>query len=94
MRRGGYSNLILIPLTLDTRKNGNNTLAMEATELGTFTVYLNDVGKDNGGHTTFTKLNFSVRPEKGMAIAWHNLNDDGSPNPENGTRRFKNFERN
>ena len=48
----------------------------------TFTVYLNDVGKDNGGHTTFTKLNFSVRPEKGMAIAWHNLNDDGTPNPE------------
>ena len=48
----------------------------------TFTVYLNNVGKDNGGHTTFTKLNFSVRPEKGMAVAWHNLNEDGSPNQE------------
>lgn len=48
----------------------------------TFTVYLNDVGENNGGHTTFTKLNFSVRPEKGMAVAWHNLNVDGSPNPE------------
>ena len=44
----------------------------------TFMVYLNDVPE--GGETHFPRLGRRVRPRKGMALAWNNLNADGSPN--------------
>ena len=40
----------------------------------TFMIYLNDVEK--GGHTYFKLLNLSIKPEKGMALAWYNLKED------------------
>lgn len=40
----------------------------------TFMIYLNDVEK--GGHTDFKLLNLSIKPEKGMALAWYNLKED------------------
>lgn len=45
----------------------------------TFMVYLNDV--ERGGETRFTDLGLSVDPRKGTALAWANLNMDGSVNP-------------
>ena len=51
-------------------KNGQRTW--------TAMVYLNDVEK--GGHTHFSKLNVSVRPEQGRVVVWNNLNSDGSNN--------------
>jgi len=44
----------------------------------TFMVYLNDV--DIGGETEFRKLQKKIKPQKGMAIIWNNLNKDGSVN--------------
>lgn len=44
----------------------------------TFMIYLNNV--IDGGETHFTKLNKSIKPKKGRAVIWYNLNDDNSPN--------------
>lgn len=45
----------------------------------TFMVYLNDV--DSGGETEFKILERKIKPRKGMALIWNNLNKDGSVNP-------------
>ncbi len=45
----------------------------------TFMIYLNDV--EEGGATRFRKLDRSIRPERGKAVIWNNLNPDGSVNP-------------
>lgn len=39
----------------------------------TFIIYLNDVEK--GGHTDFKHSNLSIKPEKGMALVWYNLQE-------------------
>ena len=39
-------------------------------------VYLNDI--QDGGHTIFTTLGFKIRPVKGMAVMWPNINADGT----------------
>jgi len=44
----------------------------------TFMIYLNDT--EEGGETIFHKLGFKIKPRKGSAIAWYNLNEDGSGN--------------
>ncbi len=44
----------------------------------TFMVYLNDTSA--GGETYFTKIDKSFRPKKGLALAWNNLNPDGTVN--------------
>ena len=44
----------------------------------TFMIYLND--DMEGGATRFTELDIAVRPRKGMALLWNNLNPDGTPN--------------
>lgn len=44
----------------------------------TFMVYLNNV--TDGGQTEFPRLNKSFNPNKGYALIWNNLNDDGSLN--------------
>ncbi len=44
----------------------------------TFTIFLNTVEK--GGETFFPALNAQIKPEKGMALIWNNLNEDGTPN--------------
>jgi prolyl 4-hydroxylase len=46
----------------------------------TFMVYLND-GMAGGG-TKFFAPNLVVTPQKGMALAWNNLYEDGAPNPD------------
>ena len=51
-------------------KNGQRTW--------TAMVYLNDV--EEGGHTHFSKLDVSVKPEQGRIVVWNNLNEDGSNN--------------
>jgi prolyl 4-hydroxylase len=42
----------------------------------TFMIYLNDVTK--GGETTFTKINESITPKRGRAVAWYNTTENGS----------------
>ena len=42
-------------------------------------VYLNAV--ERGGETLFRRLGRSFTPVSGMALAWNNLQADGSPNP-------------
>ena len=44
----------------------------------TFTIFLNT--PEVGGETFFTTLNKKIKPKKGMALIWNNLNEDGSPN--------------
>ncbi|MBS1955566.1 MAG: cupin-like domain-containing protein [Cyanobacteria bacterium SZAS-4] len=44
----------------------------------TVMVYLRDTTK--GGGTKFTKLGKTFYPKKGKALAWNNLNKDGTPN--------------
>lgn len=44
----------------------------------TFMVYLNDTPK--GGGTRFTEIDQTFYPERGTAIIWNNLNEDGSTN--------------
>jgi len=44
----------------------------------TFMIYLNDV--EEGGETEFPELNLVLKPKKGMAVIWNDLNEDGSIN--------------
>ena len=44
----------------------------------TVMVYLNEV--EEGGETFFKYLNKSFIPKTGLALAWNNLNKDGTPN--------------
>ena len=44
----------------------------------TFMVYLNDV--EEGGETYFKHLGLKIKPKKGTAIFWNNLNPIGIPN--------------
>ena len=46
----------------------------------TVTVYLNDVEK--GGHTDFLKLGLSIKPKRGTAVIWNNLDSEGNGNQE------------
>ena len=45
----------------------------------TVMVYLNTVKR--GGETLFRRLGRSITPVQGMALAWNNLQADGTPNP-------------
>lgn len=54
----------------EMEKQGNRTW--------TFMVFLNNV--ERGGETYFKTINVKFQPEQGMALLWHNLNVDGSPN--------------
>eukprot|EP00934_Nitzschia_sp_Nitz4_P009265 Nitzschia sp. Nitz4//scaffold31_size150131//117489//120534//NITZ4_002847-RA/size150131-augustus-gene-0.8-mRNA-1//1//CDS//3329547716//9255//frame0 len=48
--------------------------------LVTLFVYLNDLSKDQGGGTYFPKCDdLRVRPRKGMAVMWSNINGEGGP---------------
>jgi len=40
-------------------------------------VYLNSIPKVKGGATQFTELNMAIRPVKGMAIMWSNVDENG-----------------
>jgi len=44
----------------------------------TFMIYLNE--PEEGGETNFPELDQSIKPKKGMALVWENLNEDGSGN--------------
>ena len=44
----------------------------------TFMIYLNDV--EEGGETYFTRINLSIKPQKGKALVWNNMVADGSGN--------------
>ncbi len=46
----------------------------------TFMVYLNNV--DAGGGTRFFEINHTFMPAKGQAVAWNNLREDGTVNPD------------
>ena len=39
-------------------------------------VYLSDV--EEGGYTVFPRMNLGIKPKKGSAIYWRNLQSDGS----------------
>lgn len=45
----------------------------------TFMIYLNNV--EEGGHTYFPKINLRVKPKKGTAVFWNNLDKDGCRHP-------------
>jgi len=44
----------------------------------TFMIYLNDVKE--GGETEFTQIDITIKPKKGMALIWNNLNDNNNEN--------------
>jgi len=44
----------------------------------TFMIYLNDV--EEGGETIFPNLDIKIKPKKGMAIIWNNLDSHGNRN--------------
>jgi prolyl 4-hydroxylase len=44
----------------------------------TFMVYLNDV--EEGGGTDFKSVNCTIKPRKGMGLAWNNRHADGETN--------------
>jgi hypothetical protein len=44
-----------------------------------FMVYLTDV--EEGGETDFVKLGFVIKPKRGRALIWNNLDTQGMPNP-------------
>lgn len=50
--------------------------------LYTILIYLNDLEPDQGGGTTFEKLNIGATPKLGRAVIWANTNPDGSHHPE------------
>ncbi|KAL3920043.1 MAG: hypothetical protein SGPRY_005402, partial [Prymnesium sp.] len=43
----------------------------------TFLIYLNDMPDEQGGHTTFPRLNLRVRPQAGMALVFNDVIDSG-----------------
>ena len=43
----------------------------------TFLIYLNGLSEGEGGETTFPRLNLAVRPEKGMALVFNDVLDNG-----------------
>jgi prolyl 4-hydroxylase len=45
----------------------------------TFMVYLTDVAE--GGETDFEKLGVAIKPKRGQALIWNNLDPRGMPNP-------------
>jgi prolyl 4-hydroxylase len=45
----------------------------------TFMVYLTDV--EEGGETDFVKLGVAIKPKRGQALIWNNLDAQGIPNP-------------
>lgn len=49
--------------------------------LHTFLVYLNDLEDQDGGKTTFPKLDISVKPEQGMALYFRDANQFGQVDP-------------
>lgn len=50
--------------------------------LVTLFAYLNDLTEDQGGCTYFPKCDhFRVRPKKGMAVLWSNVDRNGYPDP-------------
>jgi prolyl 4-hydroxylase len=55
---------------LHTSSKGNRTW--------TFMVYLNDVLE--GGGTRFIDLKHMIQPQRGRAVIWNNLKEDGTPN--------------
>jgi prolyl 4-hydroxylase len=46
----------------------------------TVMIYLNDV--EAGGATHFTAIDVTIRPERGMLLAWDNRRRDGEVNPD------------
>ena len=42
-------------------------------------VYLNEV--EEGGATWFPQAGIRIAPQRGLLLAWNNMNPDGSPNP-------------
>jgi 2-oxoglutarate-Fe(II)-dependent oxygenase superfamily protein len=45
----------------------------------TFMIYLTDV--EEGGETDFEKLGVAIKPKRGQALIWNNLDTQGMPNP-------------
>jgi prolyl 4-hydroxylase len=58
---------------------GNN---FRIDRLYTVLLYLNDMTQEQGGSTVFPNLNVGVQPRVGRAVAWTNMNPDGSFHPE------------
>jgi hypothetical protein len=50
--------------------------------LYTVLLYLNDMTPEQGGSTVFPNLHIEVQPRVGRAVAWTNINPDGSFHPE------------
>merc|ERR1712071_497669 len=52
-------------------------------QLATVTIFLNDLGDEEGGELVFPSANppVRIRPKKGMAVVHHNLNEDHTIDP-------------
>lgn len=53
-------------------------IELEGQRTWTFLMYLN--GDFDGGTTVFPHLDIEIMPQRGMLVAWNNLNQDGSVN--------------
>jgi hypothetical protein len=49
--------------------------------LVTLFIYLNDVAVDAGGFTHFPYCNLRIKPKRGMAVVWSNINEEKKPDP-------------
>ena len=58
----------------------NKTVSNYGNRTYTFMVYLNNVEK--GGETYMISLNEKIKPVKGKALIWYNLDDNGNENRE------------
>ncbi|XP_002020441.2 prolyl 4-hydroxylase subunit alpha-2 [Drosophila persimilis] len=57
-----------------------NLTQMNGDRIATVLFYLTDV--EQGGATVFPNIRKAVFPQRGSAIIWYNLKDDGDPNPQ------------
>lgn len=63
----------------DPRYEGNEpVLKVGGQRIMTFLIYLNTLSDENGGATYFPKLNLRIKPERGKALFWHNVDEHGT----------------
>ncbi|TRW98993.1 2OG-Fe(II) oxygenase [Candidatus Methylobacter oryzae] len=63
-----------------TKPGSASHLIRGGQRVGTFVVYLTDV--EQGGSTIFPNLGVEVRPRKGAAVFFSDVDEQGKPNPE------------
>jgi len=64
---------------MDWHDERNPDLWIFGQRMATMLVYLSTMPEGSGGETSFGRLGVTVRPQKGTAIAWPNVDETGKP---------------